>query len=138
MPATESKKQIGIRGEDLACAELQRQGMQILERNWRCRLGEPNMLARSPIADMLPAWQLSDSHSRPRTPASLYVRLCDKPDETCTSLETQEQQLRQLASEHGLTVVNVHKDPGYSGALRDRPGFLHGSTMPSKLAAAIC
>jgi len=35
MAATESKKQIGVRGEDFACAELQRQGMQILERNWR-------------------------------------------------------------------------------------------------------
>jgi Uncharacterised protein family UPF0102 len=40
MPATESKKQLGVRGEDLACAELERQGMQVLERNWRCRLGE--------------------------------------------------------------------------------------------------
>jgi putative endonuclease len=45
MPATQSKKQIGIRGEDLACAELQRQGMQILERNWRCRLGEIDIVA---------------------------------------------------------------------------------------------
>ena len=45
MPATESKKQIGIRGEDLASAELQRQGMQILERNWRCRLGEIDIIA---------------------------------------------------------------------------------------------
>ena len=32
-------------GMDLACAELERQGMQVLERNWRCRLGEPNMRA---------------------------------------------------------------------------------------------
>ena len=45
MPATESKKQIGVRGEDLACAELQRQGMQILERNWRCRIGEIDIVA---------------------------------------------------------------------------------------------
>jgi putative endonuclease len=45
MPATESKKQIGVRGEDLACAELQRQGMQILERNWHCRIGEIDIVA---------------------------------------------------------------------------------------------
>ena len=45
MAATESKKQIGIRGEDLACAELERQGMQVLERNWRCRLGEIDIVA---------------------------------------------------------------------------------------------
>ena len=45
MPRTESKQQLGARGEDLACAELQRQGMQILERNWRCRLGEIDIVA---------------------------------------------------------------------------------------------
>jgi len=53
MPATESKKQIGIRGEDLACAELQRQGMQILERNWRCRLGEIDIVAAESAVDGL-------------------------------------------------------------------------------------
>ena len=41
----ESKKQIGIRGEDLACAELERLGMQVLERNWRCRQGEIDIVA---------------------------------------------------------------------------------------------
>jgi putative endonuclease len=45
MAATESKKQIGMRGEDLACAELERLGMQVLERNWRCRLGEIDIVA---------------------------------------------------------------------------------------------
>ena len=28
MPKTESKRQLGVRGEDLACAELERQGLQ--------------------------------------------------------------------------------------------------------------
>ena len=45
MAATESKKLIGTRGEDLACAELERQGMRVLERNWRCRLGEIDIVA---------------------------------------------------------------------------------------------
>jgi putative endonuclease len=45
MAVTESKKQVGLRGEDLACAELERQGMQIVERNWRCRLGEIDIIA---------------------------------------------------------------------------------------------
>jgi putative endonuclease len=53
MAATESKKQIGVRGEDLACAELQRQGMQILERNWRCQLGEIDIVAAETGADGL-------------------------------------------------------------------------------------
>jgi putative endonuclease len=41
----ESKQQLGVRGEDLACAELERQGLQVLERNWRCRLGEIDIVA---------------------------------------------------------------------------------------------
>jgi len=45
MAMRESKKQIGVRGEDLACAELERQGLQVLERNWRCRLGEIDIVA---------------------------------------------------------------------------------------------
>jgi putative endonuclease len=45
MAATESKKLIGVRGEDVACAELERQGMRVLERNWRCGLGEIDIVA---------------------------------------------------------------------------------------------
>ena len=45
MAAAESKKRIGVHGEDLACAELERQGLQVLERNWRCRLGEIDIVA---------------------------------------------------------------------------------------------
>jgi putative endonuclease len=45
MPKTGSKQQLGARGEDLACAELERQGMQVLERNWRCRRGEIDIVA---------------------------------------------------------------------------------------------
>jgi putative endonuclease len=53
MPKTESKQQLGVRGEDLACAELERQGMQVLERNWRCRLGEIDIVAAEAGADGL-------------------------------------------------------------------------------------
>jgi putative endonuclease len=45
MVRTGSKQQVGARGEDLACAELERQGLEILERNWRCRLGEIDIIA---------------------------------------------------------------------------------------------
>ena len=40
-----SQRTIGIRGEDLAAAELERQGMVILDRNWRCRTGEIDIVA---------------------------------------------------------------------------------------------
>jgi putative endonuclease len=36
---------IGARGEDLAAAELERQGMTILARNWRCPTGEIDIVA---------------------------------------------------------------------------------------------
>ncbi|HEY6685591.1 MAG TPA: YraN family protein [Propionibacteriaceae bacterium] len=45
MPATGPKKQLGVRGENFACAKLERQGMRVLERNWRCRLGEIDIVA---------------------------------------------------------------------------------------------
>ena len=48
MPRTESRQQVGQQGEALACAELVRQGMQILDRNWRCRLGEIDIVAAEP------------------------------------------------------------------------------------------
>jgi putative endonuclease len=44
---------VGVRGEDLACAELERQGMQVLERNWRCRLGEIDIVAAAASASAL-------------------------------------------------------------------------------------
>lgn len=41
---TEGKK-LGERGEDAAVAFLQRSGMQIVERNWRCQQGEVDIVA---------------------------------------------------------------------------------------------
>jgi putative endonuclease len=40
-----SKQQVGVRGEELAVAELQRQGMTIVARNWRCSSGEIDIIA---------------------------------------------------------------------------------------------
>jgi putative endonuclease len=39
------RQEVGARGEDLAVAELERQGMQTVARNWRCRLGEIDVIA---------------------------------------------------------------------------------------------
>jgi len=43
--AGRGRQALGVRGEDLAVAELQRQGMEVLARNWRCRLGEIDVVA---------------------------------------------------------------------------------------------
>lgn len=42
---TSTRQQLGAQGEDLAVAELQRQGMEIVARNWRCRWGEVDVVA---------------------------------------------------------------------------------------------
>jgi putative endonuclease len=48
--AQNARQALGARGEDLAVAELQRQGMEVLERNWRCRLGEIDVVATETVA----------------------------------------------------------------------------------------
>ena len=40
-----TRRQVGERGEDLAVAELERQGMVVLERNWQCAVGEIDIVA---------------------------------------------------------------------------------------------
>lgn len=39
------RQQLGDRGEDLAVAELESQGMTVVARNWRCRTGEVDVIA---------------------------------------------------------------------------------------------
>ena len=43
--AERAASRVGARGEDLAAAELERQGMTILSRNWRCPTGEIDIVA---------------------------------------------------------------------------------------------
>ena len=40
-----AKDELGRYGEELAVAHLRAQGLQVLERNWRCRLGEIDVVA---------------------------------------------------------------------------------------------
>jgi putative endonuclease len=40
------RQALGISGEDLACAELQRRGYAIVERRYRTRLGEIDIIAK--------------------------------------------------------------------------------------------
>lgn len=43
---TDPRRGLGQRGEALAAAELQRRGYKVLTRNWRCRVGEMDIVAR--------------------------------------------------------------------------------------------
>jgi putative endonuclease len=40
------RKQLGDRGEDIACQFLEGRGAQVVERNWRCQAGEADVIAR--------------------------------------------------------------------------------------------
>jgi putative endonuclease len=42
----ESTTQAGRRGEDLACRHLESHGLELLERNYRCRAGEIDLVMR--------------------------------------------------------------------------------------------
>jgi len=42
---TNDRKKLGDRGEDAAAAYLERAGMTIVERNWRCSIGEIDIVA---------------------------------------------------------------------------------------------
>jgi putative endonuclease len=48
--AESARQALGVRGEDLAVAELRRQGLEVLARNWRCRLGEIDVVATETVA----------------------------------------------------------------------------------------
>lgn len=40
------KSDLGLRGEDIAARELKRRGYRIVERRWRSKLGEIDLIAR--------------------------------------------------------------------------------------------
>ena len=44
--AWQEARSVGDRGEDLACAHLEGLGWVVLDRNWRCRQGELDVVAR--------------------------------------------------------------------------------------------
>ncbi|HEC18926.1 MAG TPA: YraN family protein [Gammaproteobacteria bacterium] len=46
MPGTTSKQASGNHAEDLACDYLQRHGLRLIQRNYRCRRGEIDLVMR--------------------------------------------------------------------------------------------
>jgi putative endonuclease len=45
VPMNLDRKRLGERGEDAAAAYLERAGMTVIERNWRCSAGEVDIVA---------------------------------------------------------------------------------------------
>lgn len=48
MPEKKSRKAMGNQGEEAAARYLQARGFAVLARQWRCRYGELDLIARSP------------------------------------------------------------------------------------------
>ena len=46
--APDQRGELGRQGEQLACAVLTEAGLQVVARNWRCRLGEIDVIASGP------------------------------------------------------------------------------------------
>lgn len=51
MTTTGSRQDIGAQGEELAAEQLRREGLQIIDRNWRCKLGEIDIIATERVED---------------------------------------------------------------------------------------
>jgi len=94
-----SKQSIGALGEDLATAELERLGMEIIARNWRCAVGEIDIIA-------------VDRHNGRQTVVFCEVKCrtglgFGNPLEAITYAKLRK--LRQLAAEW-LTTAEVYAD----------------------------
>lgn len=65
------KKVLGARGEDLAASFLKKNGYRILDRNYRCALGEIDIVARD--GDVLVFVEVKTKSSRNFAPPQLSV-----------------------------------------------------------------
>jgi len=46
MQMTQIRRELGSKGEDVACWYLKRKGYEIVQRNWKCQYGEADIVAR--------------------------------------------------------------------------------------------
>ena len=53
MTSTDPRRQLGNAGEDLATQALRANGLTIVERNWRCREGEVDIVAQEIAPDFV-------------------------------------------------------------------------------------
>jgi len=97
---TLQRRSLGAWGENIAAEYLRKKGMQIIERNFRCRLGELDIIARQ--GDYLVFIEV-------RTRSSA---LCGLPQESITA--TKIKKVRRLAqvylAQRSLSDVNVRFD----------------------------
>jgi len=97
---TLQRRSLGVWGENIAAEYLQKKGMQIIERNFRCRLGELDIIARQGGY-----WVFVEVRTRSSA-------LCGLPQESITA--TKIKKVRRLAqaylAQKLLTDVDVRFD----------------------------
>ena len=50
---SDARRQLGNRGEELAAQALQAAGLRVVERNWRCAVGELDLIAQEEAPDLV-------------------------------------------------------------------------------------
>ncbi|MGD2146569.1 MAG: YraN family protein [Anaerolineae bacterium] len=111
---TDTRVRLGQRGEDLAVHELVRRGFEIVDRNWRCQIGEVDVVARHHET-----WTLFEVRAR-------RGRTHGTPEEsvTPTKLERMADVARTYLSEHDVNVHEVDWRIGLVAVEMDRAGRL--------------
>ena len=107
-----ARMNLGKRGEDLATAELERSGYEIVDRNWRCRAGEVDIVARRDDA-----WVFFEVRTR-------RGRNFGTPEESVTPAK--QERMTEVALEY--LVAHEEEDPdwqmGFVAVEMDRAGRL--------------
>jgi putative endonuclease len=105
---------LGRRGEELAVNELLRRGFEIVARNWRCQIGEVDVIARRGGV-----WSFFEVRTR-------RGRAFGTPEEslTPTKMERMVDVARMYLAEHGVNVHEVDWRMGLVAVEMDGTGYL--------------
>jgi putative endonuclease len=110
----DARVRLGQRGEELAANELARRGFEIVERNWHCRIGEVDIVARRDGV-----WTLFEVRTR-------RGRAFGTPEASVTP--TKMGRMADVASlylsEHGVNVHEVDWRIGLVAVEMDEAGYL--------------
>lgn len=106
----ESTTEAGRRGEDLACRHLQSQGLELLERNYRCRAGEIDLVMLDGRTLVLVEVRSRTSNSHGSAAATVGARKQRRFTLAARHLMLTRPQYRRLAAR--FDVVAIDPAPG--------------------------
>jgi putative endonuclease len=111
----ESTTEAGRRGEDLACRHLESQGLELLERNYRCRAGEIDLVMLDGRTLVLVEVRSRTSATHGSAAATVGMRKQRRFTLAARHLLLTRPQYRRLAAR--FDVVAIDPDPGGGPAL---------------------